>query len=58
MVSRGPKERWEREETLEKTVLQVAVEKMDLRALKARLVPGENSVLLVPQERRHVAQTG
>lgn len=55
MVSREPKERWERGETLEKMVLWVAAEKMDPRALKARLVLGENSVPLVLQERRHVA---
>lgn len=55
MVFRVPKERWERGETLEKMVFQVAVEKMDLRASKASWVLRENSVLLVPQERRHVA---
>lgn len=55
MAFRVPKERWERGETLEKMVLQVPVEKMDLRASKARWVLWENSVLLVLQERRHVA---
>ena len=55
MVSQESKERWERGETLEKMVLQVAAEKMDLRASKARWVLGENSVLLALQERRHAA---
>lgn len=55
MDFRVPKERWERGETLEKMVLQVPVEKMDLRASKASWVLRENSVLLVIQERRHVA---
>lgn len=55
MAFRVPKERWERGETLEKMVLQVPVEKMDLRASKASWVLRENSVLLVLQERRYVA---